>query len=198
MFNRARKWDFPPELFFQSGIQMKVVHQVKLVGVIISDDLRWEENTKYICQKARQKLWILRRMKGLGLSLSHMLDVYCKEVRSILEMCVPVWHSGLTRKQATNIERVQKLAFRIILDQQYHTYANALSILKVETLQGRRLELCKNFALKNFKSEFNFFEPRQCSVNTRSRYSVQEFRCNSAKFEKSSLPFLSKLLNHMQ
>ena len=115
MFNRARKWDFPPEIFFQNGGQMNVVHQFKLVGVVVTDDLKWEENTKYICQKARRKLRLLRRMKGLNLTVLQMVDVYCKEVRSILEMCVPVWHYSLTKKQSATIERVQKVAFRIIL-----------------------------------------------------------------------------------
>ena len=137
-------------------------------------------------------------MKGLDLTSAQMLDIYSKEVRSILEMSVPVWHAGLTRKQSACIKRVQKLAFRIILGQQYKTYGNALNILKVQTLKERRLELCKKFALKNFKSEFSFFQPRQCQVKNRSKAIVQVYRCDSASFEKSSLPFLSKLLNQIQ
>ena len=157
MYNRARKWDFPPEVFFENGVQMNVVHQFKLVGVVITDDLKWEENTKYICQKARRKLWLLRRMRGLDLTIPQMLDVYCKEVRSILEMCVPVWHSGLTKKQSASIERVQKVAFRIILGPKYISYACALKSLKAKTLQERRLQLCKQFATKNVKSEYSLF-----------------------------------------
>ena len=34
-----------------------------------------------------------------------MFDVYIKEIRSILEFAVPVWHSGLTRKQALDGNR---------------------------------------------------------------------------------------------
>ena len=198
MFNRARKWDFPPEIFFQNGAQMNVVHQFKLVGVVVTDDLKWEENTKYICQKARRKLWLLRRMKGLNLTVLQMVDVYCKEVRSILEMCVPVWHSSLTKKQSATIERVQKVAFRIILGHKYTSYACALKTLKIKTLQERRLQLCKQFASKNLKSEFSLFQHRSNPMNTRSKSTVQEFKCNSTTFEKSSLPFLSKLVNTIQ
>ena len=33
-----------------------------------------------------------------------LYDVYQKEVRSVLEYAVPVWHSGLTQKQTSEIE----------------------------------------------------------------------------------------------
>ena len=196
LFNCARKWAFPPEVFFSNGSMLQVVEKVKLVGIMITNDLKWEENTKYLCTKARQKLWLLRRMKGLELSDLQMLDVYSKEIRSILEMCVPVWHPGLTRKQSRNIESIQKLAFRIILSHRYISYNNALSVFGVKTLEERRVELCKNFALKNSKSEFSFFEIKEKTVNTRSSaVKVQEYKCNTARFEKTSLPYLCKLLN---
>ena len=83
------------------------------MGIILTESLSWQNNTDYICQKARQKLWILRRMTKLGLKTETLLDVYAKEVRSILELAVPVWHSGLTKKQSLDIERIQKISFRL-------------------------------------------------------------------------------------
>ena len=68
MFNKSRKWDFPPEIRFNDGTLLDVISETKLVGVMITDNLSWHKNTLYICQKARQKLWILRRMINLGLS----------------------------------------------------------------------------------------------------------------------------------
>ena len=44
-----------------------------------------------------------------------MLDVYTKEIRSVLELAVPSWHSALTQKQIATIERVKKVAVSIIL-----------------------------------------------------------------------------------
>ena len=75
-----------------------------LLRVVVSDDLQWATNTEYICTKARRKLWILRRMLCLKLTKAEMFDIYTKEIRSILEFAVPVWHSGLTRKQVSEIE----------------------------------------------------------------------------------------------
>ena len=44
-----------------------------------------------------------------------ILDVYLKEVRSVVELAVPAWHIGLTLRQSADIERVQRVAVYIIL-----------------------------------------------------------------------------------
>ena len=43
----------PPEIHFKNGTQIECVPHVKLVGVMVSQDLRWFKNTEYICTKAR-------------------------------------------------------------------------------------------------------------------------------------------------
>ena len=65
LFNKSRKWDFPPELSFSDKINLQYVSHLKLVGVVVSEDLRWERNTEYICKKSMQRMWTLRRMKLL-------------------------------------------------------------------------------------------------------------------------------------
>ena len=90
LFNKSRKWDFPPQLQFNDDTPLEYISETKLVGVILSDNLSWHKNTLYICQKAREKLWVLRRMVSLRLDTSQMFDVYCKEIRSLLEFAVPV------------------------------------------------------------------------------------------------------------
>ena len=196
LFNKARKWDFPPELKYKDGSQVKIIEETKLVGVMISSNLKWESNTRYICQKARAKLWLLRRVKQLGLGASFLFDLYTKEIRSILEMAVPVWHSSITNKQSNTIERIQKMAFRIILGEQYQSYHNALNFFGADTLHNRRIQLCSRFALKNLKSDVSFFEPVSHPRSTRkTNRTVKEFTCNSSRFAKTSLPFLSKLIN---
>ena len=196
IFNKSRNWDFPPELHFSNGTQILCISETKLVGVILSEDLRWEKNTLYICQKAREKLWILRRMSKLDLNLNQMFDVYAKEVRSLLELAVPVWNAGLTKKQTADIERIQKVAFKIILDYRYTSYEMACQLFNAQTLDQRRQKLCLNFATKNLKSENSFFTKTDPTVNTRAKKPVREFRCNTGRFEKTSLPYMAKLLNN--
>ena len=113
-------------------------------------------------------------------------------------MAVPVWHGGLTQKQSKEIERVQKVVFRIILINNYRNYDNALKTLHTEILYQRRINICKSFASKNLKSEFSFFEKVKKYPNTRSKTKlVREFKCNTARYSKSSLPYLANLVNSM-
>ena len=195
-FTKARKWDFPPELTFSDGTQIDYISDTKLVGVIVSEDLRWNKNTLYICQKARLKLWILRRMVKLDLDTDTLFDVYTKEMRSILELAVPVWHSGLTKQQAEDIERIQKIAFKIILGGKYVNFQLACKMLSAQTLEMRRIKLCLKFGKKNLKSENCLFTKITTNVNTRQKSDlVKEYKCNKGRFQKSSLPFLAKLIN---
>ena len=121
--------NWTPDPYFSNKVNLEVITETKLVGVIISDDLRWQKNSDYICQKARGKLWTLRRMKKMNLGQSHIFDVFTKEVRSLLELAVPVWHSELTKLQAAQIERVQKTALRFILGDAYISYNVACLLL---------------------------------------------------------------------
>ena len=133
---------------------------------------------------------------NLDLDEFELFDAYKKEIRSILEYAVPVWHSSITCKQSAQIESVQKLAFRIILKESYSSYKSACNHFKTNTLKQRRIEICKRFALKNLESPNSLFkcvipDPR---LRTR-RKRVQEYKCNTKRYQKSSLPFLANLLN---
>ena len=115
-FNFSNNNDFPPE-FKIKGFEenIKVSDETKLLGIIITNDLKWERNTDFICTKAYRKIWILRRLKQLDIDPLYILEVNLKEIRSILDLAVLAWHSGLTNKQSADIECVQRVAVRNIL-----------------------------------------------------------------------------------
>ena len=71
------------------------------------------------------KLWLLRRMKLAGLENRIIFDYFIKEIRPIVEYAAPVWNSGISKLQSSDIEKVQKVAMRIILQQSYKSYTNA-------------------------------------------------------------------------
>jgi hypothetical protein len=195
-FSKSRKWAFPPELHFSDGSPIEYIYDTRLVGVVVSQDLKWFKNTAYICQKARNKLWMLRRMLKFNLNIYEMFDVYTKEIRSLLEMAVPVWHSGLTNQQIDDIESVQKVAMRIILQEKYINYQLACQTLSAQTLADRRVKLCSKFASKNLKRDNSFFTKVGTNVETRQTSDlVKEFKCNFGRFYKSSLPYLARLIN---
>ena len=69
---------------------------------------------------------ILRRLRKLGASQIDMFDVYCKQVRCVLEFGVAVWAPGLTMAEATRIQRIQKCSLHVILGAKHEGYEGSL------------------------------------------------------------------------
>ena len=70
-------------------------------------------------------------------------------------------HLCLTIQNEKDLERVQKVALKIILDTNYKSYDNALNVLELDNLKDRRQHLSLAFArkcLRNPKMK-NLFPP---------------------------------------
>ena len=135
-------------------------------------------------------------MKRFNLDIFKIFDVYTKEVRSILKLAVPVWHSSLTKSESRQIENVQKASFKIILGESYISYEVACTILGAEPLDLRRAQLCLKFAKKDVKKTDTLFQKPERTTKTRSKeMPVVEPKCRTSRYQKSSIPYLSRLLN---
>ena len=159
--------------------------------------MSWTPNTDYITQRCMKKMWVMRRLKKLGAEKTDLLEVYFKQVRSVAEYAVPVWNSALTREDSSKLERIKKTACHIILGQHYDSYTSALKTLGLEKLSERRIKICIKFVKKAQKhSKFSKWFQQTPTVNTRQKkpqfYNVV---CKTARFEKSPLSYLTKLLN---
>ena len=97
--------------------------------MVLTSNLSWEANTVYIVKRCNGKIWILRRLKKLEANHSDLLDVYFKQIRSIVEFAAPVWNSALTGVDIAKLERIQKTALHVILSQDYSSYSSALRAL---------------------------------------------------------------------
>ena len=112
---------------------------------------------------------------------------------------VAVWHSGLTKNQSNEIEKIQKVAFRIILGENYISYDAACILLNVMPLRYRRTELCTSFAIKLYKSSrsADFFLPAKRNVNLRNKNKnlVIEQKCNTKRLYNAPHNYLARLIN---
>ena len=196
-FNFSHNLDFPPEMYVSSfKNEIEVVSETKLLGVILTNDLKWAKNTDFICSKAYKKLWILRRLRFLEVDEAILCDVYVKEVRSVLEVAAPAWHSGLTQEQAAQIERVQKVAVCIILGRPYQSYTGALKHLGLDTLRQRREKRCLIFAKRTIKTRHSsMFTPNNPQYTTRHKSTFKEVKTNTSRFWNSPFNYLTRLLN---
>ena len=198
LFNPCRIYDFQPDMEL-SGVKIEVVKQMKLLGVAITDDLKWHENTSHITKKAYSRLWILRRLKSMGASVSILLDVYNKQIRSILEYAAVVWNAGLKKEDVSKIERVQKSAFAIILGSNYNCYEEACNTLSMHYLTERRKTLSLKFARKasNHPIHNKWFVRNPEDHYTRLKKPTFKPVCGrTERFLNSPIPYFTNLLNN--
>ena len=194
LFNTSKIFDFMPEVTDKDGICLEIVEEFKLLGVMVTSDLKWNAHTKYICARGYSKLWMLRNLKRYGASIEDLVDVYIKQCRSVLEMAVPAWSPGLTVSNSLQIERVQKTAFAIILGEEYSSYSRALLKLKMKPLSDRRQDLCLSFAKKAFKNEK--FSKWFCNTGTNDTdIELRNVKTRTKRYLNSPLPYLTGLLN---
>ena len=86
---------------------------------------------------------------------------------SVLELAAPVWNPGLTEREMSQLERVQKIACGIILGGKINSYISALKILNMETLESQREEIHLKFAKRALKSEK--FKTRAYNKNPKTK-----------------------------
>jgi hypothetical protein len=118
------------------------VESFKLLGVFLSSDLSWSKHVNYIVSKASKRMFVLFQLIKSGVKLADIVVVYCSIIRSILEYACPVWHCGLSKAQADEIESVQRRCMRALLPD--ISYDEALFIVGLERLDVRRERIVRD------------------------------------------------------
>jgi len=95
IFNRAQA-DFNTRLTLNNK-NIEEVHEVRLLGVLLTDDLKFGKNTENICKRAFARISMITKLKYVGVPTQDLLDIYKLFVRSLLEYCCVAWHSSLTQ-----------------------------------------------------------------------------------------------------
>ena len=149
--------------------------------------------TSEIVKNSYARISILRKLKAFQVPTNDLVNIYVLYIRSRLEQSAVVWHSSLTLGEEKELERVQKVALRLILGNDYQDYDQARSITAIQTLNERRKQLCLKFAKKSVKngSLKDLFQP-----NIDSHH--EKFHVTFAKTDRlknSAIPFMQRLLN---
>ena len=126
--------------------------------------------------------------------------IYCLYIRSVAEQSCVVWFSAITTGEENDLERIQKVALRIILKENYISYESALNITNLETLKARRSRLAKKFAIKCTKNEKtkDMFPLKSNVIDTRYSEKYEVTRAKTNRLAVSSIPTMQKLLNKIE
>ena len=200
IFNFSSNYQFNTRMQLK-GENIETIKSTKLLGTIVSDDLKWDLNTANIVKKANARLELLRRIATFKPPLEDLKTIYFLFIRSLLEQSATVWHSSLTEENSNDLERVQKSAVRIMLGSNYRGYKKSLNLLQIDTLKDRRDQLCLNFAqkcIKNPKTRHMFPEKeKNHQMLTRNPEKFKVEHANTKRLENSPIIYMQNLLNKM-
>ena len=65
IFNYTRNYQFSTRLNLEGEI-LETVEETKLLGTILTNDLKWEKNTDFIVKKANKRMELLRQVSNFG------------------------------------------------------------------------------------------------------------------------------------
>ena len=198
IFNFTNKYQFTTRLVLNDQ-NIEIVKQAKLLGVLITDDLKWDTNTELLVKKANIRMELLRKVAHFNTNIEDMRNLYILYVRSILEQSCVVWNSSLTCENSSDLERVQKAAVRIIMGKNFENYEDALVRVNLPKLSDRRNELCLKFAKKctqNEKTQSMFPLKRKLhEMEIRNSEEYQVNHANTEPMKKSAIPNMQRILN---
>ena len=198
IFNFTQNYQFTTNLKLQDEV-LEIVKETKLLGVIITDDLKWDRNTEYLVKKAYMRMEILRKTAEFTNNIQEKRTIYILYIRSILEQSCVVWHSSLTVENSEDLERVQKSAVRIIIGNKFENYENALIKANLQKLSDRREQLCLKFArqcLQSDKNEDIFpLKRKNHRMKTRKQEIFEVNKFNTERMKNSAILNMQRLLN---
>jgi hypothetical protein len=177
------------------------VDKAKILGIWVQNDLKWQYQVDTMLKKANTRLFMLRTLKRFGFDQDELTIVYKSYVRPVLEYADVIWHSGLTCKQASDLERIQRRAVRTILGYKYIPYSKSIKKCNINTLSDRRVEHCQTFAngLSTNPRTSDLLPPTRFSVHGRSlrnAHDLTQLRAKTNRFKQSPIPFYVSLLNN--
>ena len=209
-FNFSKN-NIPPQNLKLNGNIIEPENKIKLLGVYLTSDLRWTENTSNICSKVNRKLYIINKLKHFGLEKEELITAWKSILRPITEYAVPLWHSGLSENDSDRIEMLQKRVLSVILGLDYInfkkyykvndflvSYEDALELIGLTTLKHRREVLTSKFALDTARSQLHndlFVKNDNQYMATRNRLLLIEPSCQTDRYYNSAVPYMIRILN---
>jgi hypothetical protein len=193
-------YSYKPHIYIrdESGEELaSTAKTVKILGFVFDETPTVRAQVDNIIRKTRRRFWVLRHLRGFGLSEDELVAVYKSSVRSVIEFTSVVYHAMLTKEQSRDIERLQLQSLKCIYGLQF-SYSKMLEKANISTLEERRVEACDKFARKCLEGRFEgWFPLRQTTRTTRSTRPYEEKYARCDRLKNSPLYFMRRRLNDL-
>ena len=192
-----------PPLYFD-GTQIKEVPSHKHLGIILTDDLNWNEHITQITNSAGKCVDVLNALK-YKLDCKTLEKLYLSFVRSKLEYGNIIW-DNCTQDQIDMLENVQLRAAKIVSGAIRRTHTELLyKELGWETLQERRakqrlttmFKIFNNNAPTYLTSTLPNTVAENNQYNLRNRDNFATYKARTKTFQLSFFPRTVNEWNHL-
>ena len=65
LFNQSKTFDFQPEISIEND-PIEMIEESKLLGVILTSDLKWRKNNQCLTERGYSRLWLIKRLQKLN------------------------------------------------------------------------------------------------------------------------------------
>ena len=89
-----------------NNTNIEIVPSAKLLGVMISNDLKWNVHVEMICKKVAMRLYFPRQLKRTEVPNNDLLSFYTTCIRPVAEYACPVFHTALPQYLSDQLERL--------------------------------------------------------------------------------------------
>jgi hypothetical protein len=165
------------------GAIVERVKDYKYLGCIIDDKLNWEKNTELLCNKANKRMYFLRKLKEFRVDSTILRLFYHSVILSILKFCMVCWFGGLSIKQVKSVERIMKIANKIMSD--------GLEVHMEEMYNSDLVSMYNRIASNNVHPLFVNFEALRSGTRLRAT------RVRTNRFKLSFIPQCIRKVNEL-
>ena len=106
--DRKKRTEHAPILI--DGAAVEQVESLKFLDVHITNKLTWSKHTKTAVKRARQNLFLLRRLKRFGMGPQILKRFYRCTIDSILTGCITAWYGNCSASDRKALQRVVRTA----------------------------------------------------------------------------------------
>ncbi len=97
-----------------NGATVERVSSTKFLGVHITEDLSWTNNTAALAKKAQQRLYFLCKLRRARAPAPIMCTFYRGTIESILTSCITVWYGACNASCRKSLQRIVRAAEKIV------------------------------------------------------------------------------------
>eukprot|EP00061_Rhincodon_typus_P013056 g39190.t1 len=103
-------------LIYINRTEVERVKSIQFLGVTITDELSWTSHIDATVKKAQQRLFFLRWLKKVGMSLRTLTNLYRCTTESTLSGCITTWYGNCSAQDRKRLQKVMCTAQTITED----------------------------------------------------------------------------------